>query len=244
MSKLAEIRARIESAKAAPAGADDVTLIAVSKTKPAADVAELFAAGQRDFGENYVQELVEKSAELERLGCAGARWHFIGHLQTNKVKQLLPVVASIHSVDSERLAREIAKRWRALRSGAGDSGGGGAGAGISGGASAKLPIFIEVNIDGEESKSGVRPEDAPALAELIGRELSAELDLRGLMCVPAAGPIESARAAFAQLRSLELSCRPWTRGALSMGMSSDFEAAVAEGATHVRVGTALFGKRP
>jgi pyridoxal phosphate enzyme (YggS family) len=147
-------------------------------------------------------------------------------LQTNKVKALLPFVASIHSVDSEKIAREIAKRWSAL------------------GRADKLPVFIEVNIDAETNKAGVAPSEAPALAELIGHELGKELELQGLMCVPAVGGIPNTRGSgFARLRELEAKCRPWSKGQLSMGMSSDFEAAIAEGATQVRVGTALFGKR-
>jgi pyridoxal phosphate enzyme (YggS family) len=212
-------------AQAAPAP-EKVTLIAVSKTQPADAVEALYRLGHRDFGENYVQELVAKAKELEDRGCTGIRWHFIGHLQTNKVKALLPCLHTIHTVDSEKLARELAKRWKeAARPG-------------------KLPVFIEVNIDQEDSKAGLPPSEAPALAQKLS-ELP-ELDLQGLMCIPAVAPgtQETApTAAFTKLRELETQCRPYTQGQLSMGMSADFEAALHEGATHIRLGTILFGPR-
>lgn len=202
------------------------TLLAVSKGQPADKIEALFHLGHRDFAENYVQELLEKAEQLEQRGCAGIRWHFIGHLQTNKVKALLQVVDAIHAIDSEKLAREISKRWKAS------------------GRAGRLPVFIEVNIDAEPSKSGLPPEETLDFARAIDRDLAGELDLRGLMCIPAPGSTEQIRTGFARLRELELKCRPATHGGLSMGMSGDFELAVAEGATHVRVGTALFGERP
>jgi pyridoxal phosphate enzyme (YggS family) len=203
--------------------ADQVALVAVSKTQPAEAIADLYALGHRDFGENYVQELVEK-AEALRERCPGIRWHFIGHLQTNKVKALVPHVHVVHSVDSERLALELDKRWRALR----------------GEETQPLPCFVEVNIDDEPSKSGVPASQAPVLAHAIA-QCCPSLKLRGLMAIPA---VSSSAAPFAALRELEQRCRPSTHGALSMGMSGDFEVAIAQGATHVRVGTALFGPRP
>jgi pyridoxal phosphate enzyme (YggS family) len=197
-----------------------VTLVAVSKTKPASAVEELYRLGQRDFGENYVQELVSKARELEALGYNDIRWHFIGHLQTNKVKSLLPIVHAIHSVDSLKLAKEISKH-------AGDR---------------KIPCFLNVNIDAEETKSGFPPETVRAavhdIAALPG------IDLRGLMCIPAPrAALEERRIPFATLRELEKSCQPLTHGQLSMGMSEDFEIALAEGATALRIGTLLFGSR-
>jgi pyridoxal phosphate enzyme (YggS family) len=196
-----------------------VTLIAVSKTQSADAVEALHRQGQRDFGENYVQELLEKSRELEARGCTGIRWHFIGHLQTNKVKALLPVVYAIHSVDSLKLANEISKR-----------------------SERKIRCFLNVNIDREASKSGFTPEETLACAGRVAG--LPNIDLRGLMCIPA--PRESAdaiRPAFSALRELEKSCRPHTQGELSMGMSDDFEIAVSEGATSIRIGTRLFGWR-
>jgi hypothetical protein len=200
-----------------PAG---VTLVAVSKGQPASAIAELYKLGHRDFGENYAQELVAKAEELH--ACYDLRWHFIGHLQSNKAKLLMPHLHSVHSVDSIKLARELAKRWKEQ-----DRDG-------------KLPTFLEVNIDGESSKTGLMPDQVASLAERIADEFR-ELELQGLMCIP--NP-EGAGAAFAHLRALELKCQPHTRGKLSMGMTQDFEQAIREGATHVRVGTAIFGPRP
>ena len=221
------IRGRFEAAlKQAGRSFDSAVLIAVSKTQSASAVKELWDLGHRDFGENYVQELLEKASELERMGCTGTRWHFIGHLQTNKVKAVLGVKSILHAVDSEKLAREIQKRAEAQ-------------GGTSGTESEKpqVRVFIEVNLDGESTKSGVSPQYAQSLSKLVS-ELPA-LQLQGLMCIPAPGNV----GAFKQLRELESACRPATRGALSMGMTQDFEAALAEGATHVRVGTAIFGER-
>lgn len=205
----------------------DVTLIAVSKTQPVERVVELYRLGHRDFGENYVQELTEKALVLEERGCTGVRWHLIGHLQSNKVKKAVAHVSFVHTVDSERIARELALAWaQARRKG-------------------KLQLFIEVNIDAQPTKSGVRSEDAPMLARAI-HELSKKpetgcIELIGLMCVP--DPTQDPTGAFRALSELERKCRPYTHGALSMGMSADYGIAAAEGATHVRVGTALFGER-
>ncbi|MGK5082584.1 YggS family pyridoxal phosphate-dependent enzyme [Bdellovibrionota bacterium FG-1] len=203
-----------------------ITLIAVSKTQPVEAIAALYALGHRDFGENYVQELVGKAQRLEQLGCAGIRWHFIGHLQTNKVKTLVPYVHAVHSVDSEKLGRELAKRWGQFK-------------GVE---AAPLPIFIEVNIDAESSKSGVFPEQVPVLVPALASERT--LSVQGLMAIPdpeVGGGGGS--SAFARLCALELACRPLTHGQLSMGMSDDYEQAIAQGATYVRVGTAIFGVR-
>lgn len=211
--RLQTIRSRI------PAG---VTLIAVSKTHPLEAIEELYALGQRDFGENYAQEMIEKAAGLRARGYSEIRWHFIGHLQTNKVKLILPHVHAVHSVDSERLAAELSKRHMASQ------------------AATKLSIFLEVNIDGEGSKTGVTPSDAPAIAARISAMPG--LQLEGLMCIPTKEGSDHA-VPFKALRELERRCRPHTNGKLSMGMTSDFEAAIREGSTHVRVGTALFGPR-
>ncbi|MCM2280180.1 MAG: YggS family pyridoxal phosphate-dependent enzyme [Oligoflexia bacterium] len=205
--------------------ASPLTVLAVSKTHPIEAIEALYWLGQRDFAENYAQELVEKAKTLEQKGCSGIRWHFIGHLQTNKVKALIPFVHSVHAVDSEKLARELATRWKASsRPG-------------------RLPVFLEVNIDRETSKSGLDPDRVPAVAARIS-ELP-ELELQGLMCIPSAeGSAEDNRAAFGRLRELEIQCRPHTQGKLSMGMSGDYTAAIQEGTTHIRIGTALFGPRP
>lgn len=205
-------------------GVRKVTLIAVSKTQPVEAIEALYSLGHRDFGENYAQELIDKASQLQST-CPGLRWHFIGHLQTNKVKAVLPFVHAIHSLDSERLAGEVDKRWRQHHSG-----------------DERLPCFLEVNIDGESSKAGVPPDSAPPLAGTIAESYGA-LKLEGLMAIPAAADAATVQKSFAALRELEHKCRPHTTGGLSMGMSGDFELAIPEGATHIRVGTALFGPR-
>ncbi len=205
-SNLARIRAAL------PAG---VTLVAVSKTQPAAAIREAYAAGQRDFGENYAQEWREKADALADL--ADLRWHFIGGLQTNKVKYLAGRVAFVHTVDREELARELSKRFAAK------------------GAVAR--VFLEVNVGAEAAKAGCAPADAPRLATAV-RALPG-LELVGLMCVP---PAEGdPRPHFRALRALAASLGV---SQLSMGMSGDWQAAVEEGATLVRIGTAIFGQRP
>jgi len=199
-----------------------VALIAVSKTRTADEIETLYKLGHRDFGENYVQELLEKSAELDARGCSDICWHFIGHLQTNKVKSLVSIVKVIHSVDSIRLAEEISKR-----------------------ATQPIQVFLNVNLDGEPSKSGFSPENVISAAKEIQK--FPRIDLRGLMCIPKPIPpedrIEKKRAPFEKLNALEKQCHPYTQGELSMGMSDDFEAAIDSGSTAVRVGTRLFGER-
>lgn len=216
-----------EAARGAGRDPASIHLIAVSKRQPASAIRELYELGHRDFGENYVQELVEKADELRRQGCDGIRWHFIGHLQTNKARSLVPDVSFVHSLDSERVAAELARRWRSrMEAGSG-----------------RLPVFLEVNISGEASKSGLAPGAVAPLAAWIG-ERAPELQLLGLMCIPEASDDPARlRGEFSRLRELEATCRPGSQGMLSMGMSSDYELAIAEGATHVRIGTALFGPR-
>ncbi len=224
-SNYSQIKVRIETA-CAESGRDvsSVTLIAVSKRQPEDKIEELYRLGQRDFGENYVQELVSKAAELERRGCTDIRWHFIGHLQTNKAKLLIPYVASVHSVDSEKVALALAKAWS------------------TSGRAGKLPVFIEVNISRESSKSGIAPENTETLARSVSQ--IPELELQGLMCVPAASEDDTQlKQRFSELKALEESLRNVSRRQLSMGMSGDFELAIAQGSTHIRVGTALFGSR-
>jgi pyridoxal phosphate enzyme (YggS family) len=204
--RLARLRAGI------PAG---VTLVAVSKTQPAEAIREAHAAGQRDFGENYAQEWREKADALADL--EGLRWHFIGSLQTNKVKYLAGRVHAIHTVDREELAREISRRFAAK------------------GAVAR--VFLEVNVGGEATKGGCAPAAVPALAA-AARALPA-IALVGLTCIPP--PEDDPRPHFRALRALAdgLGLRE-----LSMGMSADWPIAVEEGATVIRVGTAIFGERP
>lgn len=216
---LSRVRDRIADACARvgrdPAG---VTLVAVSKRHPAERVREAYAAGQRVFGENYVQELVEKADALADLD--GARWHFIGHLQRNKAKLLARPGMVVETVDSERLAAELDKRA--------------ASAGLV------LPVLVQVNVAGEAQKSGCAPEALDAILDAVAS--AAHLEARGLMTIPpAVDHPEAARPHFAALRALAEA-----RGLaeLSMGMSADLEAAIAEGATSVRVGTAIFGPRP
>jgi PLP dependent protein len=204
--RLAAVRARI------PAG---VTLIAVSKTQPASAIREAYAAGQRDFGENYAQEWRRKAEELADLG--ELVWHFVGALQTNKVKYLAGAARWIHTVDRIELAQEIARR--------------------SAQRGAVTKVLLEVNVAGEPAKAGCAPEEAPRLAEEVRRLPGVEL--RGLMCIPPAegDPQPHFRALRALRDALGLAD-------LSMGMSGDYEAAIAEGSTLVRVGTAIFGERP
>jgi pyridoxal phosphate enzyme (YggS family) len=203
--RVAEIRAAV------PAG---VTLVAVSKTQPAEAIRAAYAAGQRDFGENYAQEWREKADALADL--SDLRWHFIGGLQTNKVKYLAGRVAAIHTVDRLELAREISRRFAAK--------------------GAQAAVYLEVNVGGEASKSGCAPADAAALADAL-RALPA-VELLGLMTIPP--PADDPRPHFRTLRALR--DRLGVPG-LSMGMSADWRIAVEEGATCVRVGTAIFGSR-
>ena len=194
--------------------------MAVSKTWPASAVREAWYAGQTAFGENYAQEGAQKAAELADLGL---EWHFIGPIQSNKTSQIASNFAWVHGIDR----RKIAERLSAARSG-----------------KTPLNICLQVNVSGEASKSGVAPKDLPALAADVAN--LPNLSLRGLMAIPEPGLGKSAqRQAFAQLRQLkeELGARGFAMDTLSMGMSDDFEAAVAEGSTLVRVGTAIFGKR-
>jgi pyridoxal phosphate enzyme (YggS family) len=193
---------------------DGVTLVAVSKSHPASAIREAWAAGQRDFGENYVQEWREKAEALADLD--GIRWHFIGSLQTNKVKYLAGRVALVHTVDREELGREVARRWER--------------------AGARARVLVEVNLGGEASKGGC----PPGAVEPLVAALSAlpALEVAGLTCIPP--PEDDPRPHFRALRALRdrLGLRE-----LSMGMSGDYPVAIEEGATLVRVGTAIFGER-
>lgn len=216
---IAKVGARIrEAAQASGRDCASVGLLAVSKTKSAAAIRQAHAAGVRDFGENYLQEALEKQLELSDLPLI---WHFIGPIQSNKTRPIAEHFAWVHSVD--RL--KVAERLSAQRP-------------------AHLPalnICLQVNVSGEASKSGCAPEDLPALAQAVSQ--LPNLKLRGLMAIPepTEDPAEQ-RAAFAHLKELQTSLN-LDLDTLSMGMSHDLEAAIAEGATWVRIGTALFGAR-
>jgi pyridoxal phosphate enzyme (YggS family) len=201
---------------------ESVRLVAVSKRHPADVVRQAYACGLRWFGENYAQELVGKAAEVGPL--AGIEWHMIGHLQTNKARLLAPTAAWVHTLDSAPLARELAKRL-------GPSG-------------RSAEVLLEVNVAGDPKKSGCSPEEVGPLIDAVRAEEPA-LRLRGLMTMPPhTEDPEGARPAFVALRALrDQHGGPALLPHLSMGMSHDLEIAVEEGATIVRVGTAIFGAR-
>jgi len=191
----------------------DVKLLAVTKVFPAEVILEAYAAGLREFGENYVQEMERKAAAVAGLG--GARFHLIGHLQSNKTKKAAELFASVDTVDSVKLARRLDAEGR------------------------PLDVMIEVKLSAEEAKSGADAAEVPAIVEAI--RASANLRLTGMMTVPPwSEDAETARPYFATLR--ELAAKHGVTE-LSMGMSNDLEVAIEEGATWVRVGTALFGRR-
>ena len=220
--RLSQIRSRIAAAAhAAGRPPESVRLIAVSKTKPATDIRQAYAAGQRDFGENYVQELALKAAELADL--PELRFHFIGHLQRNKVKNVVAHAHMVHTVDSVRLAQELEKRVPQAK--------------------APFAVLVEVNVGGEAQKSGVAPDQVDAVLDAV--DAAEALTLRGLMTVPpwSEAPGE-ARRYFDALASLRDRVGGRARlPEMSMGMSADLEHAIAAGATYVRVGTAIFGER-
>lgn len=219
-----EVKARIEAACArAGKNPEDVTLVAVSKTKPEEDIQALYDYGVRDFGENYIQELRTKHDDLPK----DIRWHMIGHLQRNKVKYIADYVTMIHAVDTLPLAETIEKegvRFDRI-----------------------IPVLIEVNVAGEESKFGVTPENCVSFAEQFAG--FPHIRLEGLMTsAPFVENPEDNRPVFRKLRQLAVDINKKNidnvgMRVLSMGMTNDFEVAVEEGATMVRVGTAIFGAR-
>lgn len=215
---LVAVRERVEAAarRSGRAGSD-VTLVAVSKTFPASDIRTLYEAGHRDFGENYVQEWQEKADLLP----ADIRWHFIGGLQSNKAKFLLNRVSLIHSVDRDSVAEAISRR-----------------------ASGPQDILIQVNTGNDDAKGGVEPSEVLGFFErCAGLE---HVRVRGLMTIPPFHAEESElRGYFSQMRQAfeALKAQSGDVDTLSMGMTSDFEWAIEEGATLVRVGTAIFGRR-
>lgn len=215
------VKARVDEA-CARAGREPsaVTIVAVSKTHPAEAVREAAAAGATDFGENYAQELAQKQSELPALAV---RWHFIGRLQRNKAKLVAGKVALVHAVESIELAAELGKRA----------------------AGVVQPVLLAVNVGGEATKGGVTVDGALAVARGIATVPGVRLD--GLMTMPPpADDPEASRPAFARLATLRDELQQALGASLpvlSMGMSGDFEVAIACGATHVRIGTAIFGER-
>jgi pyridoxal phosphate enzyme (YggS family) len=194
----------------------------VSKTRSAAEIADLAAQGQRAFGENYVQEALPKIAALRGQGL---EWHLIGHLQSNKAREAAQAFDWVQSVDRAKLVAALAHHRPP--------------------AAGPLNVLVQVNIDDEASKSGCRPQDVPALAEAIAAQPA--LRLRGLMAIPAPDPDRARRrAAFRAMSALFDALQAAHPGVdtLSMGMSEDYLDAVTEGATMVRIGSALFGPRP
>lgn len=202
---------------------EEVTLIAVSKTKPVSMLQEAYDTGCRDFGENKVQELVDKYEQLPK----DIRWHMIGHLQRNKVKYIVDKVYMIHSVDSLRLAEEISKE--AVKKGV------------------TVSILLEVNVAQEETKFGASTQDVAALAEEIAK--LPNIVIKGLMTIaPNVLNAEENREVFRKLKQIAVDITQKNidninMGELSMGMTGDYEVAVMEGATYVRVGTGIFGER-
>lgn len=223
-ARLQAVGQRIEAAaRAAGRAPESVALVAVSKTFPASAVAEAHAAGQRAFGENYLQEALGKIQALS--GIDGLEWHFIGPIQSNKTRAIAENFSWVHGVDRQKVAERLAQ---ARPSGM-----------------PPLQVCLQVNVSGEASKSGVAPGEAPALAESVSRLPG--LRLRGLMAIPEpTDDVELQRQRFRAVRELrdEIVRRGIALDTLSMGMSADLEAAIAEGSTLVRIGTAIFGARP
>ncbi|QKZ07251.1 YggS family pyridoxal phosphate-dependent enzyme [Pseudomonas eucalypticola] len=213
------VSARIhDAARAVQRDPASIGLLAVSKTKPAEAVREAFAAGIEEFGENYLQEALGKQAQLTDLPLT---WHFIGPIQSNKTRAIAEHFAWVHSVDRLKIAQRLSEQRPADLP--------------------PLNICIQINVSGEASKSGCTPADLPALATAIAA--LPRLKLRGLMAIPEPTEDRAAQdAAFATVRTLQESLN-LPLDTLSMGMSHDLEAAVAQGATWVRIGTALFGAR-
>ncbi|WP_025131038.1 YggS family pyridoxal phosphate-dependent enzyme [Pseudomonas sp. PH1b] len=220
---IAQVAERIRSAcQVAQRNPDSVRLLAVSKTKPAAALREAHAAGLCDFGENYLQEALGKQQELADLPLS---WHFIGPIQSNKTRAIAEHFDWVHSVDRLKIAQRLSEQRPAEL--------------------APLNICIQVNVSGEASKSGCAPAELPALAAAISA--LPRLQLRGLMAIPEPTEDRDAQdAAFAAVQALNNQLRDslgLPLDTLSMGMSHDLEAAIAQGATWVRIGTALFGAR-
>ena len=212
--KLQQVEERIQAAaRRAGRSRSEVVLVAVTKKFPAAVIREAYDAGLRRFGENYVQEFEAKHKDVADL--PGAEFHFIGHLQSNKARSAAELFHVIETVDSEKLARRLDATGRPLQ------------------------VMLEVKLSGEEAKSGEAPEEIPALIEAV--RSCANLQLTGLMTMPPWNDDQEVTRPYFR-RLAELGRRHGLKH-LSMGMSHDFEAAIEEGATHIRLGTALFGPR-
>ena len=225
---IAQVQERIAAAsRRAARNAEEITLMAVSKTFPAESIREAYAAGLRVFGENRVQEFAGKAAALRDL--SDAEWHLIGHLQTNKAARAAELFDAIDSVDSVRMAEKL----NAFAEGVGKT----------------LRVLIEINVGGEKAKNGVAPASDELEQILQGAPRWGNLKIQGLMALPPyAEDPEGSRPYFRQLRNIRdnIAARNLPQigvAILSMGMSHDFEVAIEEGATCVRVGTAIFGKR-
>jgi pyridoxal phosphate enzyme (YggS family) len=221
-ANLQAVRARIErAARAAGRAPEKVALVAVSKTFPAEHIRQAHAAGHSAFGENHVQEAVQKITQLRPLPIA---WHYIGPIQSNKTAAIAEHFQWVHSVERERVARRLNDARREELP--------------------PLDVCIQVNVSGEASKSGISPGEIEPLAAAVMQ--LPRLKLRGLMAIPEPTPdVDLQRRRFAQVRELQerLVAGGYALDVLSMGMSDDLEAAIAEGATLVRVGSAIFGKR-
>jgi len=224
-AKLQAVIARIDAAaRKFGRNPDAITLLAVSKTWPASAVREAAAAGQRDFGENYVQEGLDKAAELADLTVRGLQWHFIGPLQSNKTRAVAETFAWVHSVDRLKIAQRLSEqRPETLQ---------------------PLQLCLQVNISGEASKSGVAVSEVRDLARQVAK--LPRVKLRGLMAIPRpTDDFSQQRQSFARLREVfeQLNADGLMLDTLSIGMSHDLEAAIAEGASIVRIGSAIFGER-
>ena len=234
--RLSEVRGRIgKAAAAAGRSVDSITLLGVTKGQPAIAVQEAAGAGLADFGESYLQEALEKIAAVDQLragagaapqGTPGAiTWHFIGRLQSNKTRSIAETFAWVHAVDRLKIAERLAEQRPYY--------------------APPLNICLQVNVAGEDSKGGVSLQELPTLAAAV--VALPRIKLRGLMCLPPEEEDPARRRHwFALVRAAldRLNASGWGLDTLSMGMSGDFEAAIQEGATIVRVGTALFGPRP
>jgi len=225
---IAQVQQKVAQAcQRAGRGVQEVTVMAASKTRTVPQIIEAVQAGIGDVGENYVQELLDKKGEVDEAGYTDICWHAIGHLQRNKVRYVVPICTMIHSLDSARLAREINKRAARIDK--------------------VQKVLLEINIAGEESKFGIAPEQAAELAEQV--TALDHLQLRGLMTMPPyTDNPEDSRPQFQTLRRLadkliSSGLPAEAMSELSMGMSGDYEVAIEEGATIIRLGTALFGPR-
>lgn len=229
-NNLVQIRQKIsDAAKKANRNPEEIHLIAVSKTQSVEKILEAIHCGQMDFGENYLQEALPKIEKLQnlysqQLDLKSIQWHFIGHIQRNKCKAIAEHFSWVHTIDSEVIAKRL-NQYRAPLT-------------------TPLQVCIQINIGNEESKSGIKPEELLPLAKQI--QALPFLKLRGLMAIPpATTDFETQKNYFQQLNYLlkQLQQHHFEVDTLSMGMSNDYVAAIEEGATHIRIGTAIFGER-